>query len=43
MAQNVAQAAPGGGGDGGGDATPLGQIAIRAQISVSFDLVPFGK
>ena len=42
MAQNVAQAAPDGGGDGGA-ATPLGQIAIRAQVSVTFDLVPFGK
>jgi uncharacterized protein len=42
MSQNVAQAAPGGAGDGG-EATPLGQIAIRAQVSVTFDLVPFGK
>jgi uncharacterized protein YggE len=42
MTQNSVQAAPGGGGDGG-EATPLGQIAIRAQISVTFDLVPFGK
>ncbi len=42
MAQNTAQVAPGGESEGG-EATPLGQIAIRAQVSVTFDLVPFGK
>jgi uncharacterized protein len=41
MAQNVAQAGPAGG--EGGESMPLGQIAIRAQVSVTFDLVPFGK
>ncbi len=38
MAQNSVQVNPGGG-EEGGDTMPLGQIAIRANVSVSFDLV----
>lgn len=30
----------GGGADEGGETMPLGQIAVKAQVSVSFDLVP---
>jgi uncharacterized protein YggE len=37
--QNAVQVAPGDGGSGG-ETMPLGQIAIRAQVSVTFDLVP---
>jgi uncharacterized protein YggE len=37
-AQNVAQDA--GGFDEGGQTMPLGQIAVRASVSVTFDLVP---
>ncbi|HEX8913720.1 MAG TPA: SIMPL domain-containing protein [Humisphaera sp.] len=37
MAQNAAVAAPGGDGEGG-EATPLGQIAVHASVSVQFDL-----
>lgn len=37
MAQNAMQVAPGGG-DGGGENNPLGQIAVRATVSVTFDL-----
>jgi len=37
--QNVMQDA-GGGGDTGGEAMPLGQIAIRGQVQVVFDLIP---
>ena len=39
MAQNSFQAAPAGG-EEGGDTMPLGQITVRATVSVSFDLVP---
>ncbi|MGA2498315.1 MAG: SIMPL domain-containing protein [Tepidisphaeraceae bacterium] len=39
MAQNSVQVMPGGG-EEGGDTMPLGQIAIRANVSVTFDLVP---
>jgi uncharacterized protein YggE len=39
MMQNTAQYEPSGGGGGdSGDVTPLGQMAVRAQISVTFDL-----
>jgi uncharacterized protein YggE len=38
-AQNVAQAAPGEAGEGG-ETMPLGQIAVRATVSVTFDLTP---
>ena len=43
VAQNVAQSGGGGGGGGGGDdesgeALPLGQVGVRAQITVTFDL-----
>jgi hypothetical protein len=42
QAQNAAQVAPGG--EGGDEATmPLGQIGIRANVSVTFDLVPAGE
>ena len=41
VAQNVAQS-DGGGGAGAGDeegrALPLGQVGVRAQVSVTFDL-----
>jgi len=36
MSQNVAQSAPGEG--EGGETTPLGQIGVRASITVTFDL-----
>ena len=39
MAQNVMQVAPGAAGDGG-EPTPFGQIAVTAQVSVTFDLSP---
>ncbi len=35
--QNSAQFAPGGGSEGG-DTMPLGQLAVRASVSVTFDL-----
>jgi uncharacterized protein YggE len=35
--QNSAQVAPGGGGEGG-ETMPLGQIAVRANVSVTFDM-----
>ncbi len=38
MAQNTVQVMPGGG-EEGGETMPLGQIAIRANVSVTFDLV----
>ncbi len=38
MAQNAMQAAPGGG--EGSETMPLGQIAVRANVSVTFDLQP---
>jgi len=38
MSQNVAQYGPAG--DSGGETLPLGQVGVRAQISVSFDLLP---
>lgn len=38
-AQNAAQAAPGEAGEGG-ETMPLGQIAVRASVSVTFDLIP---
>ena len=41
MAQNSVQVADGGGGEGG-ETVPLGQIGIRAQVTVVFDLVPEG-
>jgi len=37
MSQNSIQQAPAGGGEGG-QTMPLGQIAVRAQISVTFDI-----
>ncbi len=37
-AQNSVQAAPGGEGEGG-ETMPLGQIAVRANVSVTFDLI----
>jgi uncharacterized protein YggE len=37
-AQNVAQAAPGGGSDDSGDTMRLGQIEVHASVSVTFDL-----
>jgi uncharacterized protein YggE len=40
MTQNVMQQAPGSGGGEGGEALPLGQVAIRAQVSVVFDMNP---
>ena len=41
FAQNAMQVAPGAAAGGGGDETmPLGQIGIRANVSVTFDLVP---
>lgn len=39
LAQNVAQQAPGGGGEGG-QTMPLGQIGIRATVNVTFDMSP---
>jgi uncharacterized protein YggE len=39
MAQNVIQQGPGGQAEAG-ESLPLGQIAIRAQINVVFDLIP---
>jgi len=41
--QNSAQVAPGGGGGGDEETMPLGQIGIRANVSVTFDLVPGGE
>jgi uncharacterized protein YggE len=41
-AQNAVQDMGGGGGEGG-ETLPLGQMAIRANVSVTFDLVPGGK
>jgi hypothetical protein len=39
MAQNAAQVVPGGGGDAAAEQTmPLGQIAVSANVSVTFDL-----
>jgi hypothetical protein len=38
MSQNAVQQV--GGGEGGADTMPLGQIAIRASVSVAFDLTP---
>jgi len=38
LSQNVAQYGPAG--DSGGETLPLGQIGVRAQVSVVFDLVP---
>jgi uncharacterized protein YggE len=38
MTQNTIQQAPSGGGGEGGEALPLGQIAVRAQVSVVFDM-----
>ena len=42
VAQNVAQSGGGGGGGEGegGEALPLGQVGVRAQITVTFDLSP---
>jgi len=41
MSQNSFQQAPAPGGGGeGGETMPLGQIAIRASVSVSFDMTP---
>jgi uncharacterized protein YggE len=40
VAQNAAQADGGAGGDEGGEALPLGQVGVRAQITVTFDLRP---
>jgi len=37
FSQNAIQQAPSGGGEGG-ETLPLGQIAVRAQVSVSFDM-----
>jgi len=37
LSQNVAQYGPAG--DSGGETLPLGQIGVRAQVSVSFDLL----
>jgi len=37
MSQNVIQQSPGGGGEGG-ETLPLGQIAVHAQVSVTFDM-----
>jgi uncharacterized protein YggE len=39
VAQNISQDMGGDGGEGG-ETMPLGQIAIRATVSVTFDLVP---
>ena len=39
MAQNSMQEAPGGGA-GGDETTPFGQIGVSAQVSVTFDLMP---
>jgi len=38
--QNVAQNVGGSGADSGGQTTPLGQIGITAQVSITFDLLP---
>jgi uncharacterized protein YggE len=38
VAQNSVQVAPGGGGGEGEGTLPLGQLAVRASISVTFDL-----
>jgi uncharacterized protein YggE len=38
MAQNSVQSAPGGGGGVEGETMPLGQIAVRASVGVTFDL-----
>ena len=41
MAQNNAQQAPAGGGEGAeGETMPLGQIAIHASVGVTFDMSP---
>lgn len=40
MSQNVAQVAPGGPDGGESDTMPVGRIAVRAQVSVTFDLTP---
>ena len=40
MSQNAVQVAPGGPEPGGDETLPLGQIGIRATVSVVFDLVP---
>lgn len=40
MSQNQVQFAQAGDGASGGEAMPLGQIAIRASVSVVFDLLP---
>jgi hypothetical protein len=38
MMQNSAQYAPQGAGGEGGETMPLGQIMVRANVSVTFDL-----
>jgi uncharacterized protein YggE len=40
MSQNVIQQAPSAGGGEGGETLPLGQIAVRATVSVTFDMTP---
>jgi hypothetical protein len=40
MAQNAMQQAAGGGSVEGEDPTPFGQIAVNAQVNVTFDLSP---
>lgn len=40
MAQNVMQNIGGAGSTDGGEALPLGQVGVRGQVSVSFDLIP---
>ncbi len=43
MSQNSMQVAPGGPEPGGEETLPLGQIGIRANVSVVFDLVPVAE
>lgn len=43
LSQNTVQHAPSDGPDSGGETVPLGQIAIRVQISVTFDIAPTGQ
>ncbi|MDB5333899.1 MAG: hypothetical protein JWP03_5050 [Phycisphaerales bacterium] len=38
MAQNSMQAVPAGAGGEGEETLPLGQIAVRAQVNVTFEL-----
>ena len=42
MAQNSIQQAPSSGGGETGETMPLGQIAVHAQVSVTFDMSAAG-